>query len=37
MPTELKRLLIAQILGWLAFFATSLFFTDFIAQVSALP
>ena len=33
MPTELKRLIICQTLGWLAFFSTQLFFTDFIAQV----
>ena len=33
MPLELKRLLISQTLGWLAFFSTTLFFTDFIGQV----
>jgi solute carrier family 45 protein 1/2/4 len=32
MPLELKKLLIAQTLGWLAFFSTTLFFTDFIGQ-----
>ena len=32
MPLELKRLLISQTLGWLAFFSTTLFFTDFIGQ-----
>jgi hypothetical protein len=33
MPTELRRLIVCQTLGWLAFFSTQLFFTDFIAQV----
>ena len=33
MPKELKRLLICQILGWMANFSISLFFTDFVAQV----
>ncbi len=34
MPTELRRLIVCQTLGWLAFFSTQLFFTDFIAQVT---
>ena len=33
MPKELFRLLICQIIGWLALFSTTLFFTDFVAQV----
>jgi hypothetical protein len=37
MPIEFKRLLFAQILGWLAFFSTTLFFTDFIGQVLKKP
>ncbi|RNA27188.1 SLC45A2 [Brachionus plicatilis] len=32
MPRELIRLLVCNLLGWLAFFSTSLFFTDFIGQ-----
>jgi len=32
-PTEMIRLIIFQTLGWLAFFSTHLFFTDFVAQV----
>ncbi|CAF1016480.1 unnamed protein product, partial [Brachionus calyciflorus] len=32
MPKELTRLLFCNLLGWLAFFSTSLFFTDFIGQ-----
>ena len=33
MPPELSRLFICQTIGWIAFFSTTLFFTDFIAQV----
>ncbi|RNA35506.1 membrane-associated transporter [Brachionus plicatilis] len=32
MPTELRRLFICQTIGWLAFYSTTLFFTDYIAQ-----
>ena len=33
MPNELNKLFICQVIGWIAFFSTTLFFTDFIAQV----
>lgn len=33
MPTELNRLYICETLGWLAFYSTTLFFTDFVAHV----
>ncbi|CAF0713395.1 unnamed protein product [Brachionus calyciflorus] len=32
MPKELKRLFVCQTIGWLAFYSTTLFFTDYIAQ-----
>ena len=34
MPKELNRLYICETLGWLSFYSTTLFFTDFIAHVS---
>lgn len=34
MPTELKRLLVYATIGWMAYFSTTLFFTDYIAQVN---
>lgn len=33
MPVELRRLFVCQTIGWLAFYSTTLFFTDYIAQV----
>ena len=33
MPKELIRLLICQLLGWMALYSNESFFTDFIAQV----
>lgn len=32
MPQELARLMICQLFAWLAFFSTTLFFTDFIGE-----
>jgi hypothetical protein len=34
MPKELNRLYICETIGWLAFYSTTLFFTDFVAHVS---
>ncbi len=33
MPPELKGLLICQLFGWLAYFCSTLFFTDFMGAV----
>ncbi|CAF4316328.1 unnamed protein product, partial [Rotaria sp. Silwood2] len=31
MPSRLRKLMICQVIGWIAYFATHLYFTDFIA------
>ena len=33
MPPRLWKLMICQVIGWIAYFATHLYFTDFVARV----
>ena len=33
MPPRLWKLMICQVIGWIAYFATHLYFTDFMATV----
>jgi hypothetical protein len=34
MPPRLWKLVICQVIGWMAYFATHLYYTDFVATVN---